>query len=455
VDDMQTKKEDFGSCTNKRNYPKNEKFNAGEVYSHDDMLNININNSKCFCSKNSIKSSLNLDKSQVNDSVDNTENMQNRINTCEQKIEELINVKAEKFQKSRVFMLNKIALRDHNIEDFCRIVVSYIKDKIGIDHNNFDKYFKILKERKFNALEDVLSETTILNFMKIGNIDTCDKRNLSKAKKFCQVIALALLNCSNYKSLYNKFKSVSGLKDRQTRDLIKKYIPLLNSINPKLDVKIWMPKKVHAPYTYSQIKSYIQNKNWVLLRPENQNEFNYLKKNIKNSDIPLLVHCKNPEHLEWRTSFRSILNNNSNCPDCSNNVCTYNQIKQMVKILGSKMSDYGGILVYPESNEKFLQIRRDKGKQPSYITIIVSCKNHRHKSWKTNAVNLSQGKWCRECYIEKNTKYDFDAIKNLVGSKGGTLIYPKNQEEYEKLFNQLKNIKLKHNSPSDLPIKVF
>ncbi|NVM19954.1 MAG: hypothetical protein HWN80_19800 [Candidatus Lokiarchaeota archaeon] len=129
---MRIEKKDFGSCTNKRNYPNNEKSNAGEVFSHDDMLNIDTNNIKCFCSKNSIKSSPNLSKSQVNDSVNNTENEENRINTCEQKIEELINVNAEICQKSRVFMPNKIASKDHYIEDYPRIVVNNTKNKIGI-----------------------------------------------------------------------------------------------------------------------------------------------------------------------------------------------------------------------------------------------------------------------------------------------------------------------------------
>ena len=368
------------------------------------------------------------------------------------KLKELINIKVEIKQKPRVFVSNKLS--DYNLDDYCRIVVSYIKNKIGIDHNNFDKYFEILREKKLNVLGDVISDTTIHKFMKIGNIDTSNKRNLSKAKKFCQVIALALLNCSNYKCLYNKFKKVSGLQDRQTRDLIKKYIPLLNSINPKLDIKIWMPKKVHAPYTFSEIKSYIKEKGWMLLSPKNQNEFNDLKKSTGGSDVPLIVHCGNPQHLEWKSSFRSILNNNSNCPDCSNKVFTYSQIKQMIKDLGVKMSDKEGILIQPESNEKFLQIRRDKGRQPSYIPLIVSCEFQKHQSWKTNAVNLSQENWCRECYLERNTKYDFDTIKSLVESKSGILIYPTCQDEYEKCLNQLKNTKSKHNSPSDLPIEV-
>lgn len=162
----------------------------------------------------------------------------------------------------------------------------------------------------------------------------------------------------------------------------------------------------------------------------------------------------NPEHLEWKSSFRSILNNNSNCPDCSNNIVTYSQIKQTVKDLGTKMSGKEGILIHPESNEKFLQIRRDKGRQPSYISLIVSCGIQNHQSWRTNAVNLSQEKWCRECYLKRNTKYDFHTIKVQVESKGGRLIYPTNQEEYEKLLNRLKNMKSKHNSPSDLPIIV-
>jgi len=126
----------------------------------------------------------------------------------------------------------------------------------------------------------------------------------------------------------------------------------------------------------------------------------------------------------------------------------------MVKDLGVKMSGKEGILIQPESNEKFLQIRRDKGKQPSYIPLIVSCEIQKHQSWKSNAVNLSQENWCRECYLKRNTKYDFDTIKALVESKSGILIYPTSQEEYEKLLNRLKSMKLKHNSPIDLPIKV-
>jgi hypothetical protein len=118
------------------------------------------------------------------------------------------------------------------------------------------------------------------------------------------------------------------------------------------------------------------------------------------------------------------------------------------------MSDKEGILIQPESNEKFLQIRMDEGRQPSYITLIVSCKNQKHKSWKTNVANLSQERWCRECYLERNTKYDFETIKTLIESKSGTLVYPTCQEEYEKCVNQLKNTKSKHNSPSDLPIEV-
>lgn len=340
----------------------------------------------------------------------------------------------------------------HKVYD---IVIKFIKDEIGVNHNRFTEYIRHIEEENIDhkiILKKMFSNQILSEIINdIGVID--HSKSQYHITRCLQVISLALIKCKNYNTLLEELLILIDLKRDTLVRTIVKYITYLGEIY-NIDVNHWLPKEVHAPYTFSEILSYIEKKGWKLLSPRTQSEFDESKKGRGGSGVPLIVHCNNPEHLEWKSSFKSILNNNSNCPDCSNNALPYSQIKELVKNLGITVSGKEGVLIQPASNDKFLKIRRDEGVQPSYIPLIVSCEIQKHQSWITNAVNLSQGKWCRECYITRNTKYDFDTIKTLVESKSGILIYPTNQEEYETSLYRLKNIKSTHNSPSDLPIKV-
>ncbi|MHA1492065.1 MAG: hypothetical protein ACTSRI_20735 [Promethearchaeota archaeon] len=342
-------------------------------------------------------------------------------------------------------------------------IIKFIKNEIGVNHYRFDEYLRYLEEKRIDSnifLKKMVSNQTLEKIIKEAGVNDHSKSQYH-IKRCLQVISLAFIKCKNYEALLEELLKRRDIKRNALVKTIVKYITYLGEIY-NFNVSHWLPKekkkikkiKKNAPYTFSEIESYIKKRGWILLSPKNQNDFNDLKKNFSGSDVPLIVHCGNLEHLEWKSSLRSILNNNSNCPDCSNNVFTYSQIKQIVKNLGIKMLGREGILIQPESNKEFLQIRRDKKTQPSYISLIVFCGVPKHQPWKTNITNLSQEKWCKKCYLERNTKYNFDTIKALVESKGGALIHPTSQEEYEKLLNQLKNKKSKHNSPSDLPIKV-
>ena len=336
-----------------------------------------------------------------------------------------------------------------------KLIIKVIKEKIGVSHDRFDEYSEYLDTqnlRKDIIVKSLNSQETlkqIVSRLNIGN----HKKAFKQVQKSMKIVSLALLKCKDYNTLMSFLMDSTALSRDSLYHKISKYISILGEIF-HFNVNQWLPSERRSEYTFSEIKNYIENKGWLLIKPKSQSEFDELNKEYSPSNIPLTVYCGNPEHLEWNTRFRILKSKGSNCPDCSNNVVTFSQIEQLVKEVGIMKNNKEGILLKPKNNEMFLNIRR-QGIQPSYIPLQVSCGIEGHQIWETNAVNLSNGLWCRECGFDSITKYDFYGIKDLVESRGGKLVYPSNLSDYYISLEQLKGSgKSNNTSPTYLPIKI-
>lgn len=161
-----------------------------------------------------------------------------------------------------------------------------------MNHNRFAEYIRYIEEKNVDSeriLRKMLSNQILSEIIKeVGVID--HSKSQYHINRCLQVISLALIKCKNYDTLLEELLILIDLKRDTLVRTIVKYITYLGEIY-NIDVNHWLPKEVHAPYTFLEIKSYIEKKGWKLLSPRNQNEFNDLKKNVKGGDIPLIVHC--------------------------------------------------------------------------------------------------------------------------------------------------------------------
>lgn len=140
-------------------------------------------------------------------------------------------------------------LKFNDFLKFSHIVVNYIKKKIGISHNNFGNYL-IEKNSKENdeILNLVFSDIVLNKLLKEANIDPDVSKNLIQGKRCLEVISLALLKCSDFKCLKDFFESHLNLKRSAIYNVVKKYIPFLSEINPKVNISPWLPSQYTKDY---------------------------------------------------------------------------------------------------------------------------------------------------------------------------------------------------------------
>ena len=166
----------------------------------------------------------------------------------------------QEFEEEISEQLNDFTL---DYEEFCRVVVDYIKDKFNIDHYDFTKYIDYIKENdniSKNIFRDVLSDSKFTELYNISHLKEGKTRRI-QARWCLQVIVLALLVCSDFIHLKKELKILTGANNSTLILNIKRYIPLLKLINPDLNVSRWLPKERSPRYTYSMIKKLVEELN--------------------------------------------------------------------------------------------------------------------------------------------------------------------------------------------------
>lgn len=329
-----------------------------------------------------------------------------------------------------------------NYINFCRVVINFIKEKIDVKDNNFDKFIDYMKNKAVNnnlILKEILKEYNLTEFVKTAGIGV-DKRKRLQFRRCLQVISLALIKCPEYDSLKEKLKKLTKLSDKQTRNLIKQYIPLLKKFNPNLNLRKWLPKSYY--YTYIKVKKLVEDvglkrigKNGILLKPNHEKEFEELAKNQKPNRVPLLVKCGACGY-KWFTNAFNLQQKNW-CKYCVFNIYTYDKVKILVESKGFEKSGIRGILLKPESKMEFKELARKE--KPNRVPILVKCGTCGYK-WSTNADRLQQGKWCERCgkgmYTYNKVKYLMENVGLEKAGEKGVLITPKNEKEFDELTHK-------------------
>jgi len=76
-------------------------------------------------------------------------------------------------------------ISQENFYVFCRFLIDYIKEKIGVSNNDFDTYIEIIKEKNLNIdkiIEDVVSDNIIKILLQKSNISNISL-NFLQAKR--------------------------------------------------------------------------------------------------------------------------------------------------------------------------------------------------------------------------------------------------------------------------------
>lgn len=205
-------------------------------------------------------------------------------------------------------------LSKDNTINLCRLVVNTIKTMIGIDNDNFDEYRNHIEKKGIDnkvVLRHLLSKETILELSEKVKDFRIDKYKL-QIERCLQVIAPLFIACSNYKCLKNFLKVKTTLEDKQIRNTIKKYVSLLEKINPEFNVRKWLPRETILKYTYKITKNLVEELGLektdikgILLKPDNREKFEELAKYHLNSEIPIIAKCCSCGKI-WDTTPRSI-----------------------------------------------------------------------------------------------------------------------------------------------------
>lgn len=331
---------------------------------------------------------------------------------------------------------------------FCQILISYIKNSIGVNHNNFDEYSSYLCEidvNKNEIIKKILNRNVFNNLFSESNIKDI-KSNRLQAKRCMQVIVLALLKCVDFKDLRNSLHALTGLNKRYLYDVIKKYIIILNEINPSIKVDKWLPQHPFE-YDFKTVEKMITERNWKLISPKNQIKFDKLRDKHKcgPARVPLYVEC-NREHKFFTNAF-NLQRRTGGCRKCADE----DKIKYNINAIRKLVNMKNWILKYPKNQKQLDALVKKHNFAPNKVPLEIECRlGH---PLLTNAHRLQQKllkdtEGCLKCSHIKKIKYNIKIIDNMVRDMGGILEYPKNQKQLEELR------KIKKCKPLKVPLRI-
>ncbi len=312
---------------------------------------------------------------------------------------------------SKEFKSNIIT--DEDYLAFIRLLVDAIKTKLNIDYYDFDEYIEYMRRNKidsYNIFNNIVSNTSLTQLLNLAGIrDVPDRRknpngiskNRKSAKSCMYVIALTLIICSDYDCLRNHLKKESKVSDKQIRNIIKKFIPYLENINPYFDTNKWLPDRRRGAYTFHNVKKLVKKtglkktgKAGILKSPENKAEFESLAKKHKPSEVPLEVQCGMCGHIWFTNATRLQQKGGKWCIICAKGVYNYRRAKNLVETTGLNKTGKKGVLLSPKNEKEFNDLC--KCSWPCRVSLKIKCGLCSHV-WPTNVERLQQNHWCPEC----------------------------------------------------------
>jgi hypothetical protein len=314
--------------------------------------------------------------------------------------------------------------------------IDFIKQRIGVKTNNYNDYKLILDEKGINRNKifyELLSEHNVTSLLEQARIqDKPDIRknpqgpskNRKRGLDCILVVALMLLKCNNYDCLRNFIKIKKNIQEKQARNIIKNYVPILRQLNSNFEIEKWLPGA--SNYNFIKTQKLVEDvglkktgKKGILLSPESEEEFEFLRKqlNIKPTQIPLAVRCGNCGY-QWSTAVNKINQRNGKwCRLCGIDIYTFNKTKKLVKSTGLYRTGKEGKLINPRNEGEYNEIKEQLNCWYCRIPLDVECGSCGN-FFSTNAERLQQNHWCPKCakglyeqicrwYLERILSYTF------------------------------------------------
>ncbi len=359
--------------------------------------------------------------------------------------------------------------RKNNFGKFCHVVVEYIKKRIGISNNRFDEYYIHIKEKGLNneeILEDVLSDDTLTRFLKISNIDAqiddryISSKNRNKTKRIIQIIALLLLKCPNYHCVVDNLsrigissKTKQKLSKQMARKSVRNFLNKFQKLYPQVDLQKWLPKPKEK-YTLEYIKNLVKvvsieriGVEGELIEPETAQKFKALKNklSLKPGSVPLKVKCRKCGGV-LKTMGKYLERGDWPCKLCLGYIYSYKMLKSAVKMVSIEKTSIEGKLLWPSNENDWIKYiyNPNRKSKPSRIRLTVQCGSCGN-IWHPEARAVVQERqWCKICSWNVLT---YEKLVFLVESVGlnktgvkGILIRPENENKFNELLNNARNI---------------
>ncbi len=269
---------------------------------------------------------------------------------------------------------------DFFVEKFSLVLVNYINS---------------LRPEKESSLYLFLNDETFNNIFNLSQIPRY-KNYLSRTRKCFKLIVLALLKCKNYCELSESLQNLTKKTERTVRRYINEYIPFLSTVMD-IDGSKWLPHAYHE-YSFDEFREIIVSNGFELRFPSNKKEFERLKECTEGGvhRIYVTVHCGKSNHPEYRVRFDSILNGAS-CKYCTGYSITFNDIQELVELMGLKKTGRPGRLVFPSNENEYNALKNRLDFIPALFPLQVHCGNPNHPPWDSKYHYIQGGYWCTLC----------------------------------------------------------
>jgi hypothetical protein len=337
-------------------------------------------------------------------------------------------------------------------EVFCSILIDKIKEKININNDDFDKFVLYVDINNINAnpiLQNLFQKKSILELLQQANVKI-NTTTLTQAERCVQTIGLALLKCNDYDGLFKELSELTGLTHSTIWSQIKKYIPILEILNPNINIEKWLPRSKDISYGLLKKKVEALSKAMtgsvgVLVKPKDEKEWKLMIENVeRKSQILIIVKCNRcGDELNSRYNYIDRGRWNCNCTKVlyeSESTYDFNRLKEEIEELGREITGIKGTLLKPKNEKEYIEMRIEQNKSPTQLEVKVRC-NKCGKVWEPTVTSLIHHKnWCGRCTDSRVYSFDdtVELVKfvtlNVTGVEG-VLKKPKNQKQFKELCN--------------------
>lgn len=299
---------------------------------------------------------------------------------------------------------------DDKLTNYIINIFEFLQHKLNFKLNEF-KQFKHLDSSEDIGKLLLRKDTFDFLFKKSGF--EVYKSNRITALRFLEVITFATFYTSDYKNLREMLIKYTNLSSKQVVDNIKKAVPYLKQIFPKMEVSRFLPKpsKAKTRIQYEDIKTFVESLGYELITSQDEFIEEIRIQNTSPSRTKFKVKCGACNKIfttSWNNLRTSASRSSRGCPCCAGNKkITYEDIQNLVKLRG---------WILLTTKKEFLE--STKHERPSKAKILVKCDKGHLISTTQNY--LTRWDNCPKC--ANVSPIEYEELKKLVEEKDGKLI---------------------------------